>query len=844
MVKINLWHKYLFIIVVYIAPSCSAPDYISLFENLMSINTLYDSQLLIVGDFNIPEYHNCFSSNIIHTNIYCACDNFCKFFGLHQKNFVFNSYERLLDLAFSNFDCQVSRATEILTAEDKLHPALEINSSMTRKRLAYIPPKNAGEFNFKKADFPSLYRSICETDFSFLNFANDVNVAVDLLYNKLNDIFNNFVPMKKQPTRNYPPWFNKEIIVNLKQKQKAWINHKNSQTPDSLQIFKEQRTKVKNLIRSAHKLYLKRITDEIRDNPKQFWSYLKNKNKQSGIPNIMNYKNTEINTPQEIVNAFADLFGKSYTHCTSGNSICSSVTDLDDLYKNTLYLKKFDKSEIHAACMQLKPTLTAGPDGVPSFFIRDCASILCDPLLKIFNLILKRSVFPEKWKLSRITPVHKKDSSSDVTNYRPITIINNFAKIFEIALHSRMYRHVFTHLSSAQHGFVKGRSTTTNLLLKTQFIADCLDERGQVDCIYTDYSKAFDCINHTILLHKLHSFGCSIDLVNLFSSYLCGRYQYVYCHGFKSVNFLQSSGVPQGSVLGPLLFNIYINDVVTQFDVKHLIYADDLKLFCSITTINDCIRLQDNINRLFNWSNRNELLVNKKKCFVKSFYRKLNPIAYDYNIDGFVLQRPEHICDLGVTFDTKLRFDKHIEVITSKAYKSLGLVIRNSSFIKEKDILQLLFYTYVRSRLEYSSLVWYPIYQVDISSLEKIQRRFLKFLCFTNDGAYPPQGFPNDLLLRRFHIQSLSCRRYVTSIIMLYNLIHGRVKCDDLLLLLNFRAPTINLRCNSVFQIPIPRTNVMRSSPLYQMLNNYTIIETDVDIFCCSVKNIRRFFAL
>src|SRR5699024_7272751 len=150
----------------------------------------------------------------------------------------------------------------------------------------------------------------------------------------------------------------------------------------------------------------------------------------------------------------------------------------------------------------------------------------------IFNIIFKYSVFPDKWKISSIRPIHKKGNFAEIENYRPITYINNFAKVFEIMLHNLIYPHVSNYIIPQQHGFVKGRSTITNLFVKTQFMSECLDNRSQVDCIYTDFSKAFDRINHNLLLTKLNDFGFSDCLISMFASYLKDRYQYVYCLGY------------------------------------------------------------------------------------------------------------------------------------------------------------------------------------------------------------------------------------------------------------------------------------------------------------------------
>ena len=318
----------------------------------------------------------------------------------------------------------------------------------------------------------------------------------------------------------------------------------------------------------------------------------------------------------------------------------------------------------------------------------------------------------------------------------------------------------------------------------------------------------------------------------------------MYYQGFNSRKFRQTSGVQQGSVLGPLLFNIYIDDVGQQIDVEYLMYADDLKLICEVKTIDDCVRLQNNLNRLYNWSVSNELLLNKDKCFVKSYFRKVKFLFYNYTIDDSILERPEYICDLGVTFDRKLKFDKHIENVSALAYRSLGLVIRNSSAIQDKEVLSLLFFTYVRSRLEYSSVVWSPIYNCHISALEKVQRRFLKFLSFLDDGVYPPRGIPNDVYLKRFKIQSLLCRRNIASLMLLHNIIHSVVDCEDILNLLYFKACGTNLRFSSVLEAPRPKTNGTKASPLYQMIRNYMQIENEVDIFNCTTRDIKICYKL
>lgn len=234
----------------------------------------------------------------------------------------------------------------------------------------------------------------------------------------------------------------------------------------------------------------------------------------------------------------------------------------------------------------------SGLDNIPSFLLRDTACILVKPLKYLFNLILNQSKFPEIWKKSRICPVFKRDDSKNVENYRPISILCNFAKTFEAVLYDRIYNSVKCIISPEQHGFMHKRSTTTNLACFTQYVSQSIDKRGQVDVIYTDFQKAFDQIDHYVLIEKLSRIGFSSKLILLMRSYLFGRNQHVEYLNIKSRQFSPTSGVPQGSNLGPLLFLIFINDLTETISCEKLLFADDMKIFYTINSINDCISLQ------------------------------------------------------------------------------------------------------------------------------------------------------------------------------------------------------------------------------------------------------------
>ncbi|KAH0810513.1 hypothetical protein GEV33_012278 [Tenebrio molitor] len=362
--------------------------------------------------------------------------------------------------------------------------------------------------------------------------------------------------------------------------------------------------------------------------------------------------------------------------------------------------------------------------------------------------------------------------------------------------------------------------------------------------VYTDLSKAFDRIDHGLLLIKLESFGFSDNLVELIRSYLSDRFMYVGVNGYASKPFKQESGVPQGSVLGPLFFNIFINDLVDDLDVPHLLFADDMKIYLTIDSIDDALRLQGCIEEISRRCKLNNLVLNHLKCSIVSFTRKTKPLLFDYKINGSILTRRESIRDLGVIFDSKLSFGEHIRTIAGTAFRALGFVLRAGREFSDVATLKLLYITYVRSRLEYASLVWSPIYDVHSSLLERVQRRFLKNVVFMLNGAYPPRGCPQGLLLGEVGLQSLLDRRMEHSVIFLFKLFRGLQECPHVLERISLRVSRSGSRVRSVFYIGQRHTDIGLKSPVTRMLRNYQSVEAHIDIFCCSISQIKKFFSI
>lgn len=494
-----------------------------------------------------------------------------------------------------------------------------------------------------------------------------------------------------------------------------------------------------------------------------------------------------------------------------------------------------------AGLSNLKENFTSGPDNVPEGILRRCKDSLCEILCFLFNQSLKTGKFPEAWKESFIIPLFKSGNAHDASNYRGIAKLNSIPKLFESLLVDELFFNAKEKLTNSQHGFFKGRSITTNLLELSTYVSDAFSQKQQVDVGYFDFSKAFDQINHKLLVNKLHLFGMSTNLCNWFSSYLCNRIQKVKFKSCVSSPITVHSGVPQGSHLGPLLFLIFVNDLPEKLKSSNvLLYADDAKVFSIIRSYDDCVKLQKDFDNLSQWSNDNFLQLNIKKCKTLTFSRIKDTINFDYHLSGSNLGRCEHFNDLGVTFDSKMTFKVHIDSIIAKAKSRLGLIKRYAKEFDDPYITKTLFVSLVRSILEFACQVWSPHYVTHINRIESVQKQFLLFalrqLNWENRLILPP--YRNRLLL--LNLNTLEDRRKLLSCCLIWNLMNNKIDSSNLLKKLCFICPVRTSRFFVPLRIDHFRYDYLNFEPLKQCLSIYNtfhfLICNSMTIFDVKVK--------
>lgn len=831
-------NNFIVIILIYMQPDLPAETYEILFGQLESLSYLYDKKLLILGDFNIREFKKCISMSTSSERFELASE-FSNFFSLKQFNSIVNENNRLLDLVYSTDQCSVEEAQCVLTKRAIHHPILQISIDLNIESLRPIPRNPSdSSFNFRKANFNSLYDTLVTTNWDSLAEFEDVDEAVHEFYSMLNTAFRASVPIKKNSrnkVKSRPVWFAPGLNVLYRELKHAFKLSKKDPSVENINFYKVLRSRVKSETRKARMNYLEKVENALKRDPRKFWSVI---NEQKNIPNLpssMSFENTVLNNPSDIVNKFSDLFDNDFSNQSTDENI---ETHFRNSY-SFLGLTSISEKEIYEACKKCKDKMTTGPDNIPSFLVKDCASIFAVPLKYIFDLILTQKKFPRMWKKARIQPVFKKGNRSEMSNYRPISILSNFSKVFESILHKYISEHTKNLISSSQHGFTVGRSTVTNLVHSTQYISEVIDNSGQVDVIYTDLSKAFDRLDHVKLCEKLHHFGISTNLVQLINSYLSDRVSFVQYSGYKSECKGIRCGVPQGSVLGPLLFILYFHDLTYNLSCVHLEFADDLKIMNNIRSHNDCSDLQKDLEAVDKWCQVNNMVLNVDKCQVMTFTKKINFITFDYSLRSNVLHRPELVRDLGITFDKKLSFAPHVTSICSKAHSRLGFVIRNTKELRKVESVKLLFSALVRSVLEYGSICWAPLYNLHIDNLEKVQRKAVKFLSYSQDRTYPERGFPQEILLRRHCLLSLEHRRIIQSILFLHGNLNNLIQCPEIIQFIPYRVPARSTRCSDLFYLPKCNTNVLISSPIHSMINNFVTHISDVDIHIIEKTRLR-----
>ena len=446
------------------------------------------------------------------------------------------------------------------------------------------------------------------------------------------------------------------------------------------------------------------------------------------------------------------------------------------IFKHAIETVVFHARGVEAAINKLKPNLSSGPDNMPPLLFKKLKHSISKPLALLFNQLLSVGFVPESWKKAVIIPVYKHGPAEMPKNYRPISLTSVAGKLMERGIANALYEHFSCNglLSSVQHGFVKGKSTCTNLLECVNDWTVILQDKSSVTVAYIDFSKAFDTVSHEKLFARMHAYGIRGSLLKWIQNFLTGRTHQtrVGCALSDIADLL--SGIVQGSGLGPVFFLVFIDGlakVLESIGVVTKFFADDVKVYLQIIKDDDCITLQKALDHISHWASDWQLQVSVGKCNILHIGSSHG--SHQYHIGNDVIPHVSQCIDLGVVMTSSLSPTEHICEITMKAHRRANSILR--CFVcRNNSLLLRAFMVYVRPILEYNCVIWSPSLVRDIEQLEKVQRRFTKRLCGMKSLTYSER-------LRQLGLPSLELRRLHLDLVFCYKIVFGlvSVKLDD-----------------------------------------------------------------
>jgi hypothetical protein len=495
-------------------------------------------------------------------------------------------------------------------------------------------------------------------------------------------------------------------------------------------------------------------------NPKSVYSYINNKTSIKESIKAIKMNNGVISTNSlEIADTLNEFFASVFIKDGS------TVEDLNEECATKCPNPSFNTSIIQKHLNNLNTQKSVGPDKVHPKVLKECAKSLSLPLSLIFEKSFLTGSIPKLWSCANVIPLFKKGNKLDPTNYRPVSLTSIVCKIMERIIRDQMMVYLVENnlISKEQHGFVNNKSCITNLLETWDLITKAFGEDYSIDVLFLDFAKAFDSVSHVKLLKKLLGLGFVSFMLNWCKAFLSNRTQRVVIGENISSWKKVTSGVPQGSVLGPLLFVIFINDLSKRIIKDTKLYADDTKVISINRCQDDSKLLQEDINTLVKWSEEWMIKFNESKCKVM-YFGKQNP-KHEYIMNNTILSETTIEKDLGIYISNNLEWGHHINTAVGKANKKLGL-IKNSFEYLDETTLKLLYKSLVRPHLEYGASIWSPQWKKDILKLESVQRRATKIESL--------RGKTYDERLSILDLPSLEVRRRRGDLIQMYKIAKGK----------------------------------------------------------------------
>ena len=839
--------------VLYRPPGKDTPGFKMLLDKLQGhIDTLSEGSIspdiYITGDLNYPsiDWMNGTGSKE-STEGQDLLEFLCRNF-LTQVVAVPTRGDNILDLVFTNVPRYVTEVKVTpTTLSDHNLVQVQLGFNMINPASQGITPTDPHSFravNYHNADFDSLSSELSEVDWIALwaLCEEDLDSFLELLRLTVLQLTLKHSPKKesREEVKSRRRRGNRHIYVLKRKRRKlnTRIRALQQATPGSNKIPKLQE-EVSLLCYNIQEGIVKKLNkkeknavEAIRKNPKYFFSYAKRFQKtKSTIPVLRDGYGNLVADPTTKAEILQGQYLKVFSDPEKADlEECMRSPGLPQGLQKGFSELDFTRDDIIQALKELDP-YSAGPDDeIPARILSSCKNELALPLTMFWNKSFGTGKIPEVLKTQFITPIFKGGDRTDPANYRPVSLTSHIMKTFERVMRTNLVQHLEENqlISRNQHGFRKKRSCMTQLISHIEQIYQALNNDNEVDVIYLDFAKAFDKVDHQVLMAKLHHYGIHGKVLEWIRQFLVDRKQAVVVEGHKSSFQPVKSGVPQGTVLGPILFVLYINDLLHSINFsKGFSFADDTKLIGEIRGEQSVQLLQEDLNTVIGWSHANNMELHEKKFEVVSYslnasgsLRQLPfyPLTVEYHTPkGHTIIPQKVVRDLGVYISNDRSWSPHIEKTVQGAYVMAAWAL--SAFRDRSEVLMLTLYkSLVRSKLEYCCPVWNPSKLGDVRKLEDVQRSFTKKITGCKELSYYER-------LKKLRLLSLQRRRERYCIIHVWKIRNGLAPNDTEIQFadhqrLGVRAsiPAINRKAQMSIKADYDRSFRVRAAQLFNML--------------------------
>ena len=725
--------------------------------------------IVITGDFNHPDIN--WDTQTTTNPATNACHQ--KLLDILLENFLFQIVREVTRPASGNILDLIITSNPALIQNVSIHPGISDHSILTFDLDAKFKTSGKSQrriYQFNKAD-PQQLGKACE-DFCTKFLQSDPEMeSVESNWNTISQfltkLMSDLVPSKMSKGKKHLPWVSISIKRQMRKRDRLFKKARRQSCSAAWREYRQFRNKVAKAVHKAHCDYINNVIGaSLQDNPKSFWSYIKMcRSENIGIPPLRTSTKLCATGPDK-AEALNEYFQSVFTQ--------EQPYPLPQKEKSpypTIGHLHIHRTGVEKQLRNLNPAKAHGPDELPPKLLKIVAHEIAPALSFLFQQSHNCGVVPTQWRQAPVTPIHKSGVKSDPANYRPISLTCICCKVMEHIVLSHISKHLAANniLTEAQHGFRQQLSTTTQLTSVVHDWSSTLQKRSQVDAVFLDFQKAFDRVPHKRLDIKLEYYGIIGDSKAWIMSLLSGRKQAVVVDGSQSSWRDVTSGVPQGSVIGPTLFLLYINDIQDNTKCTVRLFADDCVIYREIRNDEDHLFIQSDLEYLSAWSSNWLMNFNIKKCAILSITRKRKPRIYQYLLLNEVIPRVDQYKYLGVTITADLRWEKHCQTIRHKASRTLGLLRRTlpscSSEVKSKAYTAL-----VRPQLEYGSEAWNPHNVTTINGLEKIQKTAARFVC----SDYR-KSTSSESLISSLKWDSLHTRRLLAQCTLFYKIQYQQV---------------------------------------------------------------------